>query len=906
MSLLTVMSHHHEYRSHNSITFHHSKVIERQLPAHSHDEVQYEKHGTRVTVRNLFGNLPVRVKQRAVVAEQKVEYDRLWEALKRDITALLLGWRRPISLRMRNADYKTVLNFTTQTPIASNVRRTLDTTKSRPGELQSILSTLTQANFISAEEWASWVPVSASTSNISIKGAISLEPAPNKRAQFISIGFRPLSADSSHNELYDEVNRVFSLSSFGTIEDDEDIDESEKIRQQNDKRFKSDGYTNRQLRGRKGVDRYPMFHLRISFQDQTSQAPEDRFLHKKSNLQAVVEILNAMLTQWLSVHHFRPQKRHPRTSRPKPTSASTTSSNRDGELPHPISSTESAHQQGMKGVILSASKSVTPEESCQIMRFPLAVSNVTDEKRWQRHLSDWSRIKSSNPQFYDSLGACGKQMLSKVSSRVPTASELEHTSISPTQELATFNTENISIDRLNPLDKPNDPSQKNLPLPGDHSDDNETNGDETFLWTDPSTKEMFLLNARTGCVMPRKLLSISSEPSRERPSTVNDSSKSVRLPKRARTAGEPTTPWLDELLRAWDNPIFKLAEKGIHRISFEDLDMVGLCYSQSSSLRSTGFGTEKTFNNLSVPSMSKLSKEALRHARIIAQLDKKFILVKMSLALARYSERQNKGELLVLIDQHAADERVRVESLLAELCAPLSNADGHSKYHSKLGHRSQVAFAILERPVQFSISIREQELFTTHVARFSAWGILYDILASNTSSMRSTNAGEEQPMLSVTTLPPSIAERCKADPKLLVSFLRSTVWKCAEDPHVPPLSDSTPFQPNEESTDETPHWIRCLSTCPQGLIDLVNSRACRSAIMFNDELSIQQCEELVTALSACVFPFMCAHGRPSMVPLVDLGEKEHGNGIGLGLDPNVNEERAEMGFINSWKRWKQK
>lgn len=43
------------------------------------------------------------------------------------------------------------------------------------------------------------------------------------------------------------------------------------------------------------------------------------------------------------------------------------------------------------------------------------------------------------------------------------------------------------------------------------------------------------------------------------------------------------------------------------------------------------------------------------------------------------------------------------------------------------------------------------------------------------------------------------------------------------------------------------------------------------AIMFNDPLSIEQCEELMERLSHTAIPFRCAHGRPSIVPLVDLG-----------------------------------
>jgi DNA mismatch repair protein MLH3 len=43
------------------------------------------------------------------------------------------------------------------------------------------------------------------------------------------------------------------------------------------------------------------------------------------------------------------------------------------------------------------------------------------------------------------------------------------------------------------------------------------------------------------------------------------------------------------------------------------------------------------------------------------------------------------------------------------------------------------------------------------------------------------------------------------------------------------------------------------------------------AIMFEDRLDKDQCARLVDRLSHTTFPFMCAHGRPSMVPLVIMG-----------------------------------
>jgi DNA mismatch repair protein MLH3 len=248
--------------------------------------------------------------------------------------------------------------------------------------------------------------------------------------------------------------------------------------------------------------------------------------------------------------------------------------------------------------------------------------------------------------------------------------------------------------------------------------------------------------------------------------------------------------------------------------------------------------------------------------------------------------------LLVLIDQHAADERVQVESLLSQLCNPLQDEKG---YQTKLGNRAQVASVVLEKPTQFAISSKERIHFATHAARFAAWGILYDILGTTTSSAVPDTVDREKHVLSVTGLPTGISERCKADPKVLISFLRSTVWKYAEDPHLAPLPaplTSSPSNPTD--------WVRRLATCPPGLVDLINSRACRSAIMFNDVLSIEDCKALVRNLASCVFPFMCAHGRPSMVPLIDLGERGEFPG-GLGArDESVD----DAGFVGAWKKWR--
>ena len=54
---------------------------------------------------------------------------------------------------------------------------------------------------------------------------------------------------------------------------------------------------------------------------------------------------------------------------------------------------------------------------------------------------------------------------------------------------------------------------------------------------------------------------------------------------------------------------------------------------------------------------------------------------------------------------------------------------------------------------------------------------------------------------------------------------------------------------------------------PPFLIRTLQSRACRSAIMFGDELTNAEGKALISRLSNCSMPFICAHGRPTLAPM---------------------------------------
>ena len=40
--------------------------------------------------------------------------------------------------------------------------------------------------------------------------------------------------------------------------------------------------------------------------------------------------------------------------------------------------------------------------------------------------------------------------------------------------------------------------------------------------------------------------------------------------------------------------------------------------------------------------------------------------------------------------------------------------------------------------------------------------------------------------------------------------------------------------------------------------------------MFNDALDRDECLDMIKELKNCKIPFQCAHGRPSVAPIVDL------------------------------------
>lgn len=286
-----------------------------------------------------------------------------------------------------------------------------------------------------------------------------------------------------------------------------------------------------------------------------------------------------------------------------------------------------------------------------------------------------------------------------------------------------------------------------------------------------------------------------------------DTSKLRRVHRRT----DGPSALVEAAMDGWRDPVLETAEAAIRSVAHDDpLDG-----------RTPVVRADRFFDNPSDTVELALPRDALDSARFIAQIDRKFLLCRTV------------DDTLVLIDQHAADERVRVERLLDAM---------------RLDHVKTVQ---LHTPVLVLLRREEVAAAMRHRRAMARWGVSY-----STSSDGRGDHGQ----IEVTTLPKVVADRLCAEPTLLKQLIRH---------HLLVL--------------DAEHGAAAASTCPLGLVELVNSRACRGAddecrtqlndagaIMFGDELSVAQAERLIAQLAQTRLPFQCAHGRPSLAPIVRL------------------------------------
>ncbi|PWW74976.1 hypothetical protein C7212DRAFT_358574 [Tuber magnatum] len=664
-----------------------------------------------------------------------------------------------------------------------------------------------------------WEKVVARMGGIGIEGRICTRGSASKRFQYLYINGYPVPMGTTL--LHEEINRLFAASSFGVIEEDDGA-----------KRLKGNS--------KKGADRWAMFVLRVEYQRREIDVmggeggTKGKAGLEGDNLSAAIGLLQKLIHEFLKTHYFRP-------------ALATAAKPQRGEGTTIRASPQSALD------LLGKSRPRTPLGT--LRRNTNTTSSRTGNTGGLSRggdlgiLASWSRVRSArvDPREEEGRRGSGFSKATFLPTPPPTRSR-------PTLE-----------------------KRKG----GGSTDGPDAPSDEFFEWRNPVSRMTYTVNSRTGNTVTAKGPASSMSVVRvgmKRPST-GDPFLRRRLgddgntSKRARTEPLPEPenspgPFIENLLRTWRNPVFKPTDAPIPQITLHTSEFMPGCAHPTTN--SPLFGTAST--------LGKLTKTGLRNAEIISQVDKKYILIKMA-GITTSSSLDPSG-LLVIVDQHAADERVRVEALFAELCSPQEKPQGDQT-------------GTLGGNLAYKISPRETELFIRHRASFSEWKIHYTI----TIGGREEKEGLKQNTLTITSLPEMVSDRCTSEPSLAIDILRR---------HIPVLEDTTTmarFSSTSTASSSDPH-APLLSRCPTALADMINSRACRSAIMFNDPLALDECRVLIGKLAECKFPFQCAHGRPSMIPLLDLsGVGAESGGVGKGVTFEEGVKGRGGGFRKDFGRW---
>lgn len=840
---------------------HRSSIITRALSAPAQERLLNTAHGTRVVARDLFGAMPVRVKQRAASTYKHGGNSKDWEQLRQDVTALLLSWTAPITVILQNTE--TRQKFVVRSAnIAQKPWSELDK--------RAVCNILSQAGWIPPIESSSyWIPLKAVADGISVEGVVSLKGSPTKSVQFISMGFRPLFTDHGRpSVLHEEINRLFFESSFGSCEKGDLPDLNHRTNLVTDK---NDGYRDHYLKsGRKPVDRYPRFYFRISVrQVQSGERPEQLFTHNGTLLTKLMELLGTTVGAFLSKYHF--QSKPPLSlssrglaiqtfdvhnspnivlSRDTRTRATTVSS---GSCPQIVT------KDLRKGFIQTGFELSHPNKLSKSAS-PLlqSWSHIgTGTSTSSPHCSLHRRIRTEK-NFRDS--APPRTIVHTQPLALSGVFDSEMATTSPGQLLSRDG--KLVCRPFKDVTFASVPTQS-AGLTSSYAGRVAGN---LNLWVNPVTKKRSFVDRNTGHSLPELQ---STEPANSPAGTILQHTPTGSLKSVASQAS-----WLSSVLQRWDNPVYQPTELPVHEVCFDGAgeSTKELMYGRHTVCSQAGIN--RVFPESCARLTGQLTKDSLNRAKIISQLDSKFILINVTC--------KNSNQILIVIDQHAGDERVRVESLLKSLFTASPRGDG------------RIVTSTLNKPLNFEVNAEEITMLQRHADHFLRWGIVYSIPTTVISASRVAKSGldvEESHRLTVTSLPLGIHQRCKQEPRLLIDILRTEIWKVQNQERKGRLDSMHEFPTDEHD------WLYHLDECPQGIIDLLNSRACRSAIMFNDVLSISQCAMLVKGLAVCKFPFQCAHGRPTMVPLVDLTQMQ-------GSERNEEKYEDEKHFASRFVSWK--
>ncbi|XP_061552765.1 DNA mismatch repair protein Mlh3 isoform X2 [Phycodurus eques] len=291
---------------------------------------------------------------------------------------------------------------------------------------------------------------------------------------------------------------------------------------------------------------------------------------------------------------------------------------------------------------------------------------------------------------------------------------------------------------------------------------------------------------------------------------------------------------LSSLYSNWNNPVFvRPPEVGVD-ISSGQAD-----------------GLAVKIHNILFP--YRFSKAMIHSMKVINQVDNKFLACLINTT----DDTDSEGNLLVLLDQHAAHERVRLENLIADSFEEDPNA---------IGERRLCSSTILP-PLHICVTEEEQRLLRSCQTHLRSLGL------------EVTFSQRQNDQVLVGKVPVCFVEKENNE----LRRKRPSVVKRVVEDYL------------QEQMELLRSTGRVKGTLPLTVLKVLASLACHGAIKFNDRLNRDECHSLVASLSSCQLPFQCAHGRPSIAPLVNV----------LHLEPNQKEpQKPNLGKLRRmYKAW---
>uniref|UniRef100_A0A8C4XX44 MutL homolog 3 n=2 Tax=Gopherus evgoodei TaxID=1825980 RepID=A0A8C4XX44_9SAUR len=356
---------------------------------------------------------------------------------------------------------------------------------------------------------------------------------------------------------------------------------------------------------------------------------------------------------------------------------------------------------------------------------------------------------------------------------------------------------------------PNVTLSSSLEVPGDVRNAVQSKNEESIfgpVWMqhfDVSLGKMVYVNKMTG------LSTYSTPPTEELQAacTKDITTMAVNVVLQSDADGES----LRSLFSEWDNPVFARYPEVA----------VDVSSGQAGSLA-------VKIHNILYP--YRFTKEMINSMQVLHQVDNKFIACLINTRSDVNADAD--GNLLVLVDQHAAHERIRLEQLIA---------DSYEKQPEESGKKKLLSSTICP-PLEIEVTEEQRRLLRCCRKSLEEIGLELSFPENNSSQIL------------VGKVPLCFMER-------EANELRRKRQ---------PVAKSIVEELIQEQVELLQTTGGAQGTLPLTFLKVLASQACHGAIKFNDSLTKDESCQLIEALSSCQLPFQCAHGRPSMMPLADI------------------------------------